>query len=246
MPSSYSLSRNKSEGQIIRGCEVEETEKDDEETGYLSDICDYNLQKEPPSPEEKEGEIVHGKLSLPISSDTDTSSLIKVRGGFNPACTLEVNRVSPRIKPVSPQLESSLFDRRMKIIKKRASFFEQCKSNQLALENSSNPTETVKITWREFEKSAINNPAFLPRSKSSSLEPKFSNSNPFQTEPAGGGTPCDYDYDESSVQTGVLQIAKPGIKIKNSEEEDSQLSRQSSVEDSKADYFEISIILEDP
>ena len=76
-------------------------------------------------------------------------------------------------------------------------------------------------------------PSFLQNYNSNSVEPVFFNSNPFQLAEDEEVAGCEFDYDESSVQTGILQIAKPGKKIKHSDEEDSQLSRQSSVEDNK-------------
>ena len=234
-----------------------------------------------------------------MSSDTEASPLIRVRSS---------ELAKSRVSPLKPPLESPHSDKR---IKRR-----DTASNHVALDSHFNPFDTLEILNSEFEKSAINNPAFLPRSRSCSVEPailpKFSsikpgylhkslyvkpaflpksgsiepgfltksgsiesailtkstssfaepgflhksvsssiepsflpnsipnsvesgffNSNTFQLGEDEEVVGCEFDYDESSVQTGILQIAKPGKKVKHSDEEDSQLSRQSSVEDNK-------------
>ena len=284
----YSLSRNKSEGHIIRGTGVQENEAAEDEAGYLSDICDYNLQNDPPAAEDKEAGVVHGKLFIPMSSDTEASPLIRVHNSELAKST---------VSPLKPPLEPPHSDKRIKRT--------DTASNHVALDSHFNPFDTLEILKSEFEKSAINNPAFLPKSRSCSVEPailpKFSsikpgflrkslyikpaflpksgsiesafltkstssfaepwflhksvscsiepsflpnsipnsvesgyfNSNTFQLGEDEEVVGCEFDYDESSVQTGILQIAKPGKKVKHSDEEDSQLSRQSSVEDNK-------------
>ena len=234
-----------------------------------------------------------------MSSDTEASPLIRVRSS---------KLAKSRVSPLKPPLESPHSDKRIKRT--------DTASNHVALDSHFNPFDTLEILKSEFEKSAINNPAFLPRSRSCSVEPailpKFSsikpgylhkslyvkpaflpksgsiepgfltksgsiesafltkstssfaepgflhksvsssikpsflpnsipnsvesgffNSNTFQLGEDEEVVGCEFDYDESSVQTGILQIAKPGKKVKHSDEEDSQLSRQSSVEDNK-------------
>ena len=90
-PAPYSLQRNKSDGQLLRSQRTSDqtgilqyqqdlpSTEDADEQGYVSDVCDYNLETH-----HKEPNVVHGKLSLTIAPEGKTSPksrVLQVRGG---------------------------------------------------------------------------------------------------------------------------------------------------------------------
>ena len=85
-PAPYSLQRNKSDGQLLRSQQRSSDQtgilqyqndlpstEDADEQGYVSDVCDYNIERPL-----KEPGVVHGKLSLTIAPEAKTSPQTRV------------------------------------------------------------------------------------------------------------------------------------------------------------------------
>ena len=104
-PAPYSLQRNKSDGQLLRSQRTSDqtgilqyqqdlpSTEDADEQGYVSDVCDYNLETH-----HKEPNVVHGKLSLTIAPEGKTSPksrVLQVRGGS--LCRFELDKIRLRL-----------------------------------------------------------------------------------------------------------------------------------------------------
>ena len=98
-PAPYSLQRNKSDGQLLRSQQRSSDQtsilqyqhdlpstEDADEQGYVSDVCDYNIERPLKDPE-----VVHGKLSLTIAPEAKTR-VLQVGG----CCLNKVNSVFRR------------------------------------------------------------------------------------------------------------------------------------------------------
>ena len=84
-PAPYSLQRNKSDGQLLRNQRSSDqtsilqyqhdlpSTEDADEQGYVSDVCDYNIERPLKDPG-----VVHGKLSLTIAPEAKTSPQTRV------------------------------------------------------------------------------------------------------------------------------------------------------------------------
>ena len=85
-PAPYSLQRNKSDGQLLRSQQRSSDQtgilqyqhdlpstEDADEQGYVSDVCDYNIERPLKDPG-----VVHGKLSLTIAPEAKTSPQTRV------------------------------------------------------------------------------------------------------------------------------------------------------------------------
>ena len=82
-PAPYSLQRNKSDGQLLRNQRSSDqtsilqyqhdlpSTEDADEQGYVSDVCDYNIETS-----HKDPEVIHGKLT--IAPETKTSLQTRV------------------------------------------------------------------------------------------------------------------------------------------------------------------------
>ena len=142
---SYALTRNQSEGSILRNKETanendEDEEEDvDEENGAMANNDNDKL---PTSYQQKEGNRAYTNAAKSVDNMFKSSDL----GYASDVCDYNVSKnkkeqqqqvpreqqsfsrpvsqlVSPHLKPTSPRLESSLYARRMRLIRKRASVF---------------------------------------------------------------------------------------------------------------------------
>ena len=150
---SYALARNQSEGSILRNKQINDDDDEEEEEdvddgavansdsaklptsyqqkegnraytdaaksvdnmykssdlGYASDVCDYNVSKNKQQGQQQQVRREHQQpFSRPVS---------------------QLVSHSPHLKPTSPRLESSLYARRMRLIRRRASVFEENGTN---------------------------------------------------------------------------------------------------------------------
>lgn len=84
-PAPYSLQRNKSDGHLLRSQRSSdqssvlqyqqegEPSEDVDEQGYVSDVCDYNIEKSC-----ERAQVIHGKLELPVAPELKTSAQTRV------------------------------------------------------------------------------------------------------------------------------------------------------------------------
>lgn len=152
---SYALTRNQSEGSILRNKQTNDDDDEEEEEdendgaaansdsaklptsyqqkegnraytdaaksvdnmykssdlGYASDVCDYNVSKNKQQGQQQQGQHVR-----------------REHHHLRPVSQL-VSHSHPHLKPTSPRLESSLYARRMRLIRRRASVFEENGTN---------------------------------------------------------------------------------------------------------------------
>ena len=184
MPSTYQMVEgNRAYGAVInsgRGCNIKgnapTASSNPDCDGYSSDVCDYNvetapsLQLKPPSPNKYVSPDVVESLKSPESNVFNTSnnrfgadnSYVKADQRDRP-----VSMVSPwALKPMSPKMESSLFDRRQKLIQKRANIFRNTIPNTQSIttynhsnkNKASNEMESVFCTDsdKKYNESAEN------------------------------------------------------------------------------------------
>ena len=171
--------------------------------GYASDVCDYNMvgnAKSKSSPISGRGVLVQpAQLSNSIKQGQsilmDQSYIQQKR---------PISLVSPQLKPVSPSIESSLYDRRQRLIQKRAKIF-QSSENLLCHEspkpwnnstlynrsstpnnnnNNNNNHSTTTTTTTSANNSVLNltehNHSKMSKKHSLSLQSCFSNPSPVQ------------------------------------------------------------------
>ena len=89
--------------------------------GYASDVCDYNTvgnAKSKSSPISGRGVLVQ---PAQLSNSRQGQSILMDQSYIQQKRPISL--VSPQLKPVSPSIESSLYDRRQRLIQKRAKIF---------------------------------------------------------------------------------------------------------------------------
>ena len=130
------------------------------ELGYASDVCDYNVvgpgqkaqQQAPPSSGKR------GFLPLPVEQQPST----RQQQLDNSYMIQQQNRptamVSPYLKPKSPSLESSLYDRRQRLIQKRAKIFQS--TDNLIQQNQQNPPPTTLSILRSITPNHLNSSGY--------------------------------------------------------------------------------------
>ena len=148
MPSTYQMVEgNRAYGAVMntgRGCNmkgnVATTASNTDCDGYSSDVCDYNVEmksNEPPnsvsSGKQKPSSVISADGNVINTNRFEAdNSYVKPDHRDRP-----VSMVSPwALKPMSPKMESSLFDRRQKLIQKRANVFR----NTIPSNNTQNIT----------------------------------------------------------------------------------------------------------
>ena len=151
---SYALTRNQSEGSILRNKQTnddddEEEEEEDENYGAATNSDSAKL---PTSYQQKEGNRAYTDAAKSVDNMYKSSDL----GYASDVCDYNVSKNkqqgqqqvrrehqqppfsrpvsqlvshSPHLKPTSPRLESSLYARRMRLIRRRASVFEENGTN---------------------------------------------------------------------------------------------------------------------
>ena len=138
---SYAITRNQSEGSILRN---KENDEDDDEEVEDEDgaVANNDNAKLPTSYQQKEGNRAYTDAAKSVDNMFKSSDL----GYASDVCDYNVSKnkkeqqqqvpreqqsfsrpvsqlVSPHLKPTSPRLESSLYARRMRLIRRRASVF---------------------------------------------------------------------------------------------------------------------------
>ena len=144
----------------------------DDELGYVSDVCDYNIKTPEKSLNKnnsdetlgEEGGVLTGTLSLSIGPDNSSIKIDKSTKVFQKDDSYLHSQVknSPLVscwlkKAVSPNMEISHFDRSQALVQKRASIFENnCVHNNNV---SDNLESDIPL---DFHTKAVNNPAYVP------------------------------------------------------------------------------------
>ena len=156
---SYAITRNQSEGSILRNKENdEEDEEVEDEDGA---VANNDKAKLPTSYQQKEGNRAYTDAAKSVDNTYKSSDL----GYASDVCDYNVSKnkqdqqrqvrreqpfsrpvsqlVSPHLKPTSPRLESSLYARRMRLIRKRASVFnganeDNCGGDELYFNHPTN------------------------------------------------------------------------------------------------------------
>ena len=92
-------------------------ETDTNELGYASDVCDYNVDVAKSQTLPSRGFLIQPADTSQMLSNSNAKS----HPDFN---VLGRTVVSSHVKPMSPSIESSLYDRRQRLIQKRAKIFQ--------------------------------------------------------------------------------------------------------------------------
>ena len=160
---SYALTRNKSESAIkyysTHGAPVDDEEDigaqtepvtgetDTNELGYASDVCDYNVDVAKSQTLPSRGFLIQPADTSQMLSNSNAKS----HPDFN---VLGRTVVSSHVKPMSPSIESSLYDRRQRLIQKRAKIFKS--SENLCGHSSQQPSMYKNHYTRASSNSVLN------------------------------------------------------------------------------------------
>ena len=249
-PAPYSLQRNKSDGQLLRSQQRSSDQtsilqyqhdlpstEDADEQGYVSDVCDYNIERPLKDPG-----VIHGKLSLTLAPEAKTRVLqvgdrplleqtqlcFQADDSYVRKSEENPTVVSPSTRPLSLSLTSSLNDRRTEIIQRRASVF-------------GTPPPPDTLTHADLSR-ATPNPAYVP--KPHPHPPPISPETPGKKASLLQTLAVSAESEErvvtplsppSQARLQQQQGLVPPFPSRNSERRDdasdSQLSRQSSVDE---------------
>eukprot|EP00093_Oithona_nana_P001773 01773.XXX_148_9859_1 [CDS] Oithona nana genome sequencing. len=161
---SYALTRNKSESAIkyysTHGAPVDDEEDigaqtepvtgetDTNELGYASDVCDYNVDVAKSQTLPSRGFLIQPADTSQMLSNSNAKS----HPDFN---VLGRTVVSSHVKPMSPSIESSLYDRRQRLIQKRAKIFKSASSNSV-LNLTEHFTEHINNQYNNYQQNHNN------------------------------------------------------------------------------------------
>ena len=139
LPSTYQMVEgNRAYGPAInsgRGCnlkgDVTTAASKTDCDGYSSDVCDYNVEMNPTVPMNTVSPSRLKLSGVSVAPKSTENNLSNTNNRFEadnsyvkPDQSRPVSMVSPwALKPMSPKMESSLYDRRQKLIQKRANVF---------------------------------------------------------------------------------------------------------------------------
>ena len=150
---SYALTRNQSEGSILRNKQTNDDDDEEEEDVDDGAVANSDSAKLPTSYQQKEGNRAYTDAAKSVDNMYKSSDLgyasdvcdynvsknkqqgqqqqqghVRREHHLRPVSQL-VSHSHPHLKPTSPRLESSLYARRMRLIRRRASVFEENGNN---------------------------------------------------------------------------------------------------------------------